>query len=95
MELISFLNGWMKIIYIFSTVEILTNKKKSKYKDYNKNIFFRSSSAYETCTFTFRKVNEIVMFCASTGSGAGKREHAMIGVWSLVFIIFFLQIKCI
>lgn len=86
--------GW-KIIYIFSTVEILTNKKKKKYKDYDKNIFFRSSSAYETCTFTFRKVNEIVMFCASTGVGAGKREHAMIGVWSLVFIIFFLQIKCI
>lgn len=86
--------GW-KIIYIFSTVEILTNKKKKKYKDYNKNIFFRSSSAYERCTFTFRKVNEIVMFCASTGGGAGKREHAMIGVWSLVFIIFFLQIKCI
>ena len=95
MELISFLNGWMKNhIYLFNCRNS-NQYEKRKYKDYNKNIFFRSSSAYETCIFTFRKVNEIVMFCASTGGGAGKREHAMIGVWSLVFIIFFLQIKCI
>lgn len=90
MEFILFLNGWMKIIYIFLIVEILINKKKSKYKDYNQNIFFRSLLVYEMCIFIFCKVNEIVMFCVSIGGGVGKREYVMIGVWSLVFIIFFL-----